>query len=387
MAQVIHETEVCIIGGGIMGCSTAYYLSRMGKRVAVVEKGQPGGEASTANTGSMAVQNKEPGSVGLTLKSLSLWEGLADELGCDVGFEMRGGYRLAFSEQDLEKLQRDVAEQNRLGVPVEIVPQSTLRKELPSLSHRVLAAGYCPRDSKADPLAASAALYRGAQRLGTVFLPSTRVTGIDVLADSHFLVKTPAGDVRASIIVNAANVWAGQIAAMVGCSLPVTMEIQMAMITNGGPRIFPHVLTAVRGNLTLKQEFPSGRVIIGGGWNGTGDYVTGVKRVHFDNLVGNLRTATEAIPALGNRAVVRAWACYEGRSPDRLLMIGPLPSPKGFYVQCCAKGGFTLAPIVGLSMAEWLATGKATLPMDPYLVSRFLTAPAPGGHTAGPPFG
>jgi sarcosine oxidase, subunit beta len=82
--------------------------------------------------------------------------------------------------------------------------------------------------------------------------------------------------------------------------------------------------------------------------------------------------ATDAIPQLADRLVVRTWACYEGRSPDRLLMIGPLPSPKGFYVQCCAKGGFTLAPIIGLTMAEWLVNGKPSTPLDPYLVSRFM---------------
>jgi glycine/D-amino acid oxidase-like deaminating enzyme len=141
----------------------------------------------------------------------------------------------------------------------------------------------------------------------------------------------------------------------------------------------------VKGNLTLKQELPSGRVIIGGGWNGVGDYVTEVKRVHLDNVVGNLRTAIEAIPALGKRAVVRSWACYEGRSPDRLLMIGPIPSPKGFYVQCCVKGGFTLSPIVGLSMAEWLVKGKPTFSMDSYRVSRFLPAQAGEGQTVSLP--
>jgi glycine/D-amino acid oxidase-like deaminating enzyme len=284
----------------------------------------------------MAVQNKELGSVDLTLKSLRLWEGLAEELDCDVGFEMRGGYRLACSEADVEKLQRDVAGQQGLGVPVEIVPQAVLRRELPFLSDRVIAAGY------------------------------------------DFLVRSSAGNVQTPIVVNAANVWAGKIAKMVGCHLPVTMDIQTAMITNGGPKLFPYVLTAVKGNLTLKQEFPSGRVIIGGGWSGTGDYVTEVKRVDFANMVGNLRTAAEAVPALGMREVVRAWACYEGRSPDRLLMIGPIPSPRGFYVQCCVKGGFTLAPIVGLSMAEWLINGRPATSMDQYLVTRFVTTSAKG---------
>ena len=359
-----------------MGCSTAFRLAQRGKKVVIVEKTYPGAEASTATAGTMAVQNKLAGSIHLTLESLRIWEHLSEELEWDVGFERRGGYRLAYSEQELERLETEAAIQRTLGAWVEIVPREKLRREIPYLSPDVLAAGHCPQDSKANPLVATSALFRAAKRLGAVFLTNARVTGIEVLGDYDFAVRTKAGDVRAPIVVNAANVWAGQIARMVGCSIPVTMEIQMAMITNGGPPIFPHIVTAVRGNITLKQEFPSGRVVIGGGWNGTGDYVEEVKQVDYDNLVKNLRRATDAIPDLRGREIVRAWACYEGRSPDNLLMIGPIDSPKGFYVQCCVKGGFTLAPVVGMIMAEWLTQGKPHIPMDEYRVTRFKTLQA-----------
>ena len=372
--RTIQEAEVCIIGGGIMGCSTAFRLSQMGKKVVVVEKTYPGAEASTATAGTMAVQNKVPGSIVLTLESLKVWQRLSEELEWDTGFEMRGGYRLAYSEEEWDKLEEDAAKQRKLGASVEIIPQEMLRKQIPYISPKVLAAGYCPQDSKANPLVVTYAFFRAARRLGAVFLTNARVTGIHILGDMDFVVKTRIGDVRAPIVVNAANVWSGQIAQMVGYSIPVTMEIQMAMITNGGPPIFPHIITAVKGNLTLKQEFPSGRVVIGGGWNGTGDYIKEVKQVDFDNLVRNLQTASDAVPELRGREIVRAWACYEGRSPDRLLMIGPLDSPKGFYIQCCVKGGFTLAPIVGVIMAEWLTKGKTSLPMDDYLVTRFKTS-------------
>ena len=374
--NIIQEAEVCIIGGGIAGCSTAFRLAQRGKKVVVIEKTFPGGEASTANAGTMAVQNKLAGSVQLTLESLNIWQHLSEELEWDVGFERRGGYRLAFSEQELEKLETDAAIQRTLGASVDIVPQERLRREIPYLSPNVLAAGYCPQDSKANPLVATSALFRAARRLGAVFLTNARVTGIEVLGDYDFIIRTKAGNVRAPIVVNAANVWAGQIAQMVGCSIPVTMDIQMAMITNGGPPIFPHIVTAVKGNITLKQESPSGRVVIGGGWNGTGDYVEEVKQVDYDNLVSNLQRAIEVIPELRGREIVRSWACYEGRSPDGLLMIGPIDSLKGFYVQCCVKGGFTLAPIVGMLMAEWLTKGKPHIPMDEYRVTRFKTLQA-----------
>ena len=369
--SILHEAEVCIIGAGIMGCSTAFRLAQRGKKVVVVEKNCPGAEASTATAGTMAVQNKLAGSVGLTLESLKIWEHLSEELECDVGFERRGGFRLAFSEQELERLETEAAIQRSLGASVEIVSRERVRKEIPYVSPDVLAAGYCPQDSKANPLVATSALFRAARRLGTIFLSNARVTGIDVRGEDDFTVRTEAGDVRSPIVVNAANVWAGVIGRMVGCSLPVTMEIQMAMITNGGPSIFPHIVTAVKGNITLKQEFPSGRVVIGGGWNGTGDYIEEIKQVDLDNLVRNLKRAIEAVPSLREREVVRAWACYEGRSPDNLLMMGPVDSPKGFYVQCCVKGGFTLAPVVGRIMAEWLTQGKPSISMDEYRVTRF----------------
>jgi len=375
-SKTLHEAEICIIGGGIMGCSTAYRLARRGKKVVVIEKTFPGAEASTANAGTMAVQNKEPGSIHLTLESLKLWQNLSEELDWNTDFEMRGGYRLAYTEEELNKLEKDAAIQNKLGASVEIVSQEVLRKEAPYLSPDVIAAGYCPQDSKANPLVVTSAFFRAAKRLGTIFLTNTRVTHIEVRGDMDFVVKTDAGNVKTPIIVNAANGWAGQIAQMVGCSLPVSMEVLMGTITNGGPLFIHPIITAVKGNITLKQEFPSGRIHIGGAWNGTGDCLQEVKQVDFDNLVQNLRTAVQAVPEIRNREIVRTWACYEGRSPDRLLMIGPIDSPKGFYVQCCVKGGFTLAPIVGMIMAEWLTQGKPHIPMDEYRVTRFKTQQA-----------
>jgi hypothetical protein len=135
---------------------------------------------------------------------------------------------------------------------------------------KVLAAGYCSRDSKPIRSRQRRLFSCGTEAGGA--LSDQRASGrYPGPGDNDFLVKTTAGDVRTPLIVNAANVWAGQIAEMVGYSLPVTMEIQMGMITNGGAVLFPYVFTTVKGNLTLKQELPSGRVIIGGGWNGTGD--------------------------------------------------------------------------------------------------------------------
>jgi glycine/D-amino acid oxidase-like deaminating enzyme len=138
---------------------------------------------------------------------------------------------------------------------------------------------------------------------------------------------------------------------MVGVELPLTTEILQVVITDFGPPLFPHIVTHVRGNLTLKQQKVTGKILIGGAWRGEGDLAGGVKRVRRESLVGNLKWATETIPGIARTSVLRAWVGFEGRTPDKLLMTGSI-GPRRLHVLGCAAGGFTLSVIAGKLAAE-----------------------------------
>jgi sarcosine oxidase subunit beta len=115
----------------------------------------------------------------------------------------------------------------------------------------------------------------------------------------------------------------------------------------------------------------SGKVLIGGGWHGDHEPATGRHRVNVDNLKVNLLLAASIVPALAGLQVIRAWSGVEARSPDRLLVIGPVDSPRGLFVLCAAAGGFTVSPFAGELAARWIVSGDPNWPVERYRVGRF----------------
>jgi sarcosine oxidase, subunit beta len=370
----IAETDVCVIGAGVMGASAAYHLAVRGRAVLVVEKSAPGSEASGATAGTLAIQNKHLGALPLVIPAIRMWEGLSKELGADVGYEKRGGYRVAQSAAEIEKIEAGVLAQRARGAPVEMIYQPQLRAQAPFLSEAIEAAAFCPDDGMASPFLTVRAFLVAGARHGVTVWNGCEVIGIDVRGDDAFVVRTTSGEIRCAHVLAAAGAWNAHVAAMVGVTLPLHAEVLQVLITDPGPPIFPAIVTHARGNLTLKQQRPSGKVLIGGGWHGDGDPRLGVKRVRRENMLGNLRCAIEAIPGIGRRRVLRAWVGFEGRTPDRLLISGPVGAPRGFHVVGCAAGGFTVGPLAGRIAAEYIVDGRPAISCDAFHVQRFVPA-------------
>jgi sarcosine oxidase subunit beta len=154
--------------------------------------------------------------------------------------------------------------------------------------------------------------------------------------------------------------------------------------------ILPQIVTHVRGNLTLKQQSIGGKVLVGGGWTGTGDEHTGERRLSRASIAGNAQAAVETVPALARAPLLRAWTGFEGRTPDKLPIIGPLPGYPNLHVLGCASGGLTLAPACGHLLAQQLAGEPLDLPLDAFAPARFAAAAQPAVVSAGqgvPPSG
>jgi sarcosine oxidase, subunit beta len=366
----VVETEICVVGGGVLGGFTALSLAEQGLSVVLVERGHPGSGASGANPGTVALQNKHLGAIPLVLKSLNSWERVADRLGTDVEYERRGGLRLAETDADVEKLERAVVTQREAGVETELILQPQLASEASYLGRTVRAATFCAADGMADPLKTMRGLIRRLPELGVEIWTECPVRRIETLDDDDLRVVTDRGTVKASSVVCAAGAWTRRLLAPLGVDLPLTHEVMITSITDQAPQIFPHVLTHVRGHLTLKQQRTTGKVLIGGGWHGEGELESGVHHVNHQNLKENLRLATSIVPRLSNLQVIRSWSGIEGRSPDRLLVMGPV-GPRGLFVLCAAAGGFTISPFAGELAARWVMRGDPGWPVDSYNVQRF----------------
>lgn len=373
---LIGETHACVIGAGVMGLFTACELAHRGIDVLVLDRGLPGHEASAANAGTLALQNKALPAIPGVLRSIALWRSLRDDTGLDVEYERRGGFRVAESEADVEALERAVVAQRAQGLVTEMVYRPQLEREAPYLAPHVAAASYCPDDGMANPLAASRALLVLCAQRRIPIRPHTTVLRIDAIGDRAFVVHTSRGAIRARVVVSAAGAWNADVARMVGVDLPVTTEVQQAATTDAGPHVLSHIVSHIRGNLTVKQSRSTGKMLIGGAWHGQGDRHTGEKRVRRDTLLGNLAWAAHNIPAVARTRLLRAWVGFEGRTPDRLLMCGSADTPDGFFVVGCAGGGFTLSPFAGRLTAQHIA-GEPTDPHgDVFHVRRFTNRPA-----------
>lgn len=358
-----------MIGGGIIGVSAAFFLSRRGFDVILAEKSAVGREASGSTAGTMSFQNKKIEVVPLVQEALRVWAGLQEELGDAIEFRQPGGFRVAESDEQVQKLLASVKDQQALGINIEVMTGEELKNAASYFGPAVKAASFCRDDARSNPLTASVTIARGAENKGLKLLEYTEVTGIQVLAENRFRVQAGNGNIECARILNCAGVWGRKILAMAGIRIPITLDPMQVMVTERTARIFPHIITHVSGNMTLKHV-DSGNVVIGGGWTGVGDENRGIKQVNYESMQGNLAYAARVIPALEPLHIIRCWTGLEGRTPDLLPLMGELARIPGFFSACCAKGGWTLGPLLGRTAAEVIEGDTPTIDISGYDVNR-----------------
>jgi glycine/D-amino acid oxidase-like deaminating enzyme len=130
------------------------------------------------------------------------------------------------------------------------------------------------------------------------------------------------------------------------------------------------IVTHVRGILTLKQ-YPNGTCMIGGGWQGEGEIASGQKDLDYESLLHNVRVAAAIVPGLGSLQIVRSWAGLEGATPDGLPLLGRLAPHDNVFITACARGGFTLGPVLGRVLAELIVDGTTAIDIAPFDPARF----------------
>ncbi len=376
MSVWIGEAEVVVVGAGVLGAAAAFELANAGKDVLIIERGQAGLEASGANAGTLAVQNKPLAAIPAVLRAVSLWVDLEERLGQPIEYERRGGLRVAHSSEDEVKLEKAVADQRVSGAPLEILRGKVLREVAPYLHADVRAASYCALDGMANPLATFRAYLCAGRRLGVRLVTETSVLGVEIRGDHEFVLNTGRGAVRTRHVVSAAGAWTRDFVRHFGVDLPLGTEVLQASITDSHTPLFSHIVTHVQGNLTLKQQ-RSGRILVGGAWRGEGDAASGRKALVLESLSGNYKWATDTVPGIKDARVIRAWPGFEGRTPDKLLLAGALPSPKGVYVLGCGGGGFTFSPLVGRLAADFITQGTVEDLARPFNPARFKDAAPP----------
>lgn len=367
----MRQTDVLVIGGGILGCAAAYYLAKRGLSVVLVDKGPLASEATGATTAGLTLQNRTPERLPFYRAAAECWPALGSELKADLGYNRCGSLTVAHTAEEFAGLSGEALALQALGLEVRLLTPAEATQLAPWLTGNMAGASYCPGDGFVEPDLPAPAFAAAAERYGATLLPGWPVEALKVDGRRGFRATTPQGEISARRVVNAAGAWAGRIAAMLAVSLPVSLDPLQAMATAATSPWLDKVVLHANRKLTIKQN-QNGRIVIGGGWPGKGDLDGGPQGLLPANRAGNLQLACAAVPGLAGLNIEKSWVGLEGRSPDRLPFFGQVKAVPGFFMLACAHGGFTLSPLLGDQLAELLVDGKTSFPMRDFTCREFL---------------
>ncbi len=374
MNDLPTSAQVVVVGGGVMGASTAYHLALRGCRDVVLLERQPffGQGATGKCAGGIRYQFSTAINITLSQHSLPMLERFEEETGQAIDLRWCGYLILLTNEADEITFRRNVDLQHSMGVPTQWLSGDDARRLIPQVSaDDVRAATFHSGDGLADPNGVVAGYISAARRLGVRTLTDTAVTGIHVAQGKVTGVETNVGTIACETVVNAAGPWSAQIGAMAGVTLPVVPLRRQIATTTPLPDLdpaFPFVIDFAR-SLYFHRE---GRGILTGMSNPT-------QPPGFDETVDeawelvHLEAAVERLPLLAHAGLQSHWAGLYETTPDAHPIIDRLTDPEGFVVLTGFSGhGFMHGPIGGLLAAELILDGHAhTVDIDSLSAGRF----------------
>lgn len=380
--------DTLVIGGGLLGSAVAYYLAQAGSRVLLAEKGQINRQASGQNAGSLHFQleyrmiengleaaRKVAEAMPLHLHAQQAWAGLEQELGSPLGVVQHGGFMVAETAEQVERLGRKVALEQSSGLVTELLDGAEVRRRAPYLGPSILAAAFCPTEGKADPRHCSLAYANAAARLGAELRTACGVAALAKAAHGWNATLGDGASVRASTIVIAAGAWSGRVAQMAGSVLPVSpVGLTMTATARSAPLV-SHLVQHAGRRLSMKQT-REGNVLIGGGWPARLHQEHGLVDLErkpdllLSSLAGNMAAAAAVVPGVAHLPVLRVWTGMTALVADQLPLIGEVPRAPGAFI---ATGGsaFTLGPTYARVLADKVLGKPPAFDVGRYDPNRF----------------
>lgn len=379
------QTDVLVIGAGVLGSCLGYYLSQAGVDVTVVDRDDLNLQASGANAGSLHVQllsfdfgaraQEGGGPAAATLPlgpvSVRLWQQIEADCAEDLEIKITGGLMVADSEEGMRFLEAKVALERSHGIEAQMIDGTELRRLSPALSHTLLGAELCPMEGKINPLRATYAVARRAQQQGARMLRGCDVRAIVRLPGegAGFEVHTSRGVIRAGRVVNASGAWSSTVGEMLSVKIPVKGAPLQMIVTEPAPPLVDHLIAHANRHLSLKQA-ASGALLVGGGWTAAFNADMRLNRAQRESIEGNLWVARHVLPAMAGLHIVRCWAGMNVNI-DGAPILGEVPGVPGFY-NAVTSNGYTLAPITARLVADLVTRGRTDMDITPFQIDRFL---------------
>lgn len=382
MAELPSQARIVVIGGGAIGCSIAYHLAKLGQRDVVVLEKAALTHGSTWHAAGLVGQLRSKRNLTRLMQySARLYATLEAETGQAVEWKPVGSLRLASSEERWSELKRMATTARSFDFELHTLSTKEAVDKFPLIDPKgVVGAVYVPNDGAVDPSSLTQAYARGAKAGGVKFVEGVRVTGFDASGRRVTRVRTDKGEIACEIVVNAAGIWARDVAKMAGVAVPAGAVEHQYLITekrNDMPKGLP-TLRDPDNIFYLKPE--PGALAIGGWEQGTPTF--GANGVNFDfgrellppnqeRLEAFLLPAAERLPILneiGIRTVINGPIPI---SPDGEPILGLAPERDNFYVACGFTSGIAASGGAGKAMAEWIVAGEPSMDLWAFDVRRF----------------
>jgi glycine/D-amino acid oxidase-like deaminating enzyme len=292
-----------------------------------------------------------------------MWASAATWLGHDVGVVVCDGLSLAFTQAEAELLSYRAGKRREAGAPIDLVDAKAARLVEPGLGPGVMLAGHCKIDGFANAYLTGLAYRRALIEAGVTILEETAATAVQRV-QGCFEVDTTGAPVKAARLVIAGGVWIESMLGWLGVTVPIKVLVNQLAVTERQRPVMRTVIGIASGLLSLKQ-YPHGTTVIGGGWQARGDRERGGYELLPDRLVGNVRLACHAIPALKEARLARAWAGLEAETRDALPAVGPVPGVPDAYVCGSVHSGYTSGPYLARLLAERILGREPAMPLFP----------------------
>ena len=375
MSTTTFDTDVLVLGGGLMGTSTAFFLRQHGKSVTLLERELVGRQASGTNFGNVRRQGRELHQMPLANRARAVWGRIKELLGEDAEFVPYGHLRVCYTEKQAAVIEKHARDVKPLGLDLELFSAAQLQKRWGIFAPGVVAGSLSPHDGHANPRLAGPAFARAAQRAGANIVEHAEVVQVEHDGNGFVAHTADGRRFRAPQMLVACGAWSNRMAEQFGERVPMDARGPQMGVTEPLPyAIGPSIglSSPIETEGLYFRQIARGNIVFGGGLKGPAHADLIRAYVKPDNVLRQLRELRRFVPAFAQVQLIRVWSGIEGYTTDWQPVMGPSAKVPGLHYAFGFNGeGFAISPGVGETMAELMATGSTSIPLAPYWIGRF----------------
>ena len=371
--NIPKQANVIIIGGGVIGCSIAYHLGKLGwKDIVLLERKKLTSGTTWHAAGLIAQLRATQNMTRLAKYSQELYWDLEKETGVVTGFKRNGSMTVALTEERLEELNRQADMARAYDVEIENINKSQIQERYPHLNTEdVLGGVWLPKDGQADPVNITLALAKGARNFGVTIIEDLKVNSIETNDGKVKAVRTHQGLINANYIVNAGGMWGQEIGNMAGASVPLHACEHFYIVTEPIDNLTPELPVLRVPDECAYYKEDAGKILLGAfepnskPWGGDGipeDFEFDSLPEDFDHFEPILERAIKRFPLLDKTGIKTFFNGPESFTVDNRYLLGETPEVKNFFVAAGFNSvGIQSAGGAGKVLADWINSGRPTI--------------------------